>query len=125
MTLNPSSARRIEVVRGPATLLYGANAIGGSGERDHRSDSDVPTSGVSGDVTLDLASNSGQAGGAGDVHCRQRPLGAAPLVVAPGETETSRRRTAKSRIRRVPEQCLQCGRLVDRTNALPGRKLRV
>ena len=29
VTLNPSSAQRIEVVRGPATLLYGANAIGG------------------------------------------------------------------------------------------------
>ena len=27
--INPASAQRIEVVRGPATLLYGANAIGG------------------------------------------------------------------------------------------------
>ena len=27
--VNPASAQRIEVVRGPATLLYGANAIGG------------------------------------------------------------------------------------------------
>ena len=29
MTVNPAAAQRIEVVRGPATLLYGANAIGG------------------------------------------------------------------------------------------------
>ena len=29
VTVNPAGAERIEVVRGPATLLYGANAIGG------------------------------------------------------------------------------------------------
>ena len=29
VTINPAAAQRIEVVRGPATLLYGANAIGG------------------------------------------------------------------------------------------------
>ena len=29
VNVNPASAERIEVVRGPATLLYGANAIGG------------------------------------------------------------------------------------------------
>ena len=29
VALNPAAAQRIEVVRGPATLLYGANAIGG------------------------------------------------------------------------------------------------
>src|SRR5687767_9391299 len=29
VTSNPAAAQRIEVVRGPATLLYGANAVGG------------------------------------------------------------------------------------------------
>ncbi len=29
VTINPAAAHKIEVVRGPATLLYGANAIGG------------------------------------------------------------------------------------------------
>ena len=29
VAVNPAAAQRIEVVRGPATLLYGANAIGG------------------------------------------------------------------------------------------------
>ena len=29
VVINPAAAQKIEVVRGPATLLYGANAIGG------------------------------------------------------------------------------------------------
>ena len=36
VTINPLAAERIEVVRGPATLLYGANAIGGARQRRHR-----------------------------------------------------------------------------------------
>ena len=68
VTLNPSSAQRIEVVRGPATLLYGANAIGGL---VNVITDQIPTKAIvkpSGDLTLDLASNAGEVGGAGDVH---------------------------------------------------------
>lgn len=65
---NPASARRIEVVRGPATLLYGANAIGGlvnvvidavpSRRIDH----------ATGTVTFNAGSNGAVATGAADVH---------------------------------------------------------
>jgi iron complex outermembrane receptor protein len=68
VTLNPSSAKRIEVVRGPATLLYGANAIGGL---VNVITDQIPTAKIertTGEATLDLASNAGEAGGAGDIH---------------------------------------------------------
>jgi iron complex outermembrane receptor protein len=68
VTLNPSSAQRIEVVRGPATLLYGANAIGGL---VNVITDQIPTAPVlrpAGDFTFDFGSNATEAGGAGDVH---------------------------------------------------------
>ena len=64
--VNPSSATRIEVVRGPATLLYGANAIGGL---VNVITEQIPTrkvTGTSGEFTLDLGSNAKEAGGAGE-----------------------------------------------------------
>jgi iron complex outermembrane receptor protein len=68
VTLNPSSARRIEVVRGPATLLYGANAIGGLVNVITDQIPTRPVTRTTGEFTFDLASNNGEAGGAGDVH---------------------------------------------------------
>jgi iron complex outermembrane receptor protein len=68
VTINPSSAKRIEVVRGPATLLYGSNAIGGL---VNVITDQIPTEriqGRSGDFTMDLGSNAGEAGGSGDAH---------------------------------------------------------
>jgi len=65
---NPAAARKIEVVRGPATLLYGANAIGGL--VNVITDS-IPTErleGASGNITMNFGSNSSAAGGAGDIH---------------------------------------------------------
>ncbi len=68
VTVNPASAQRIEVVRGPATLLYGANAIGGLVNVITDQIPTRPTTGASGNVTFDLGSAATEAGTAGDVH---------------------------------------------------------
>jgi iron complex outermembrane recepter protein len=68
VSVNPAAAQRIEVVRGPATLLYGANAIGGL---VNVITDEIPTSpqrGTKGTVTFDAASAGSQAGTAADVH---------------------------------------------------------
>ena len=65
---NPAAAKRIEVVRGPATLLYGASAIGGM---VNVITDQIPTEkqhGASGDLTMNFGSNGGAAGGAADIH---------------------------------------------------------
>jgi iron complex outermembrane recepter protein len=65
---NPAAARKIEVVRGPATLLYGASAIGGM---VNVITDQIPTSkqrGAAGNLTMNFGSNGGAAGGAADVH---------------------------------------------------------
>ncbi len=67
VTVNPAAASRIEVVRGPATLLYGANAIGGL---VNVITNDIPTrsvKGASGNMTMDLGTAAAEAGAAGDV----------------------------------------------------------
>jgi iron complex outermembrane receptor protein len=67
VAINPVAAERIEVVRGPATLLYGANAIGGL---VNVVTNDIPTramTGVHGNTTIDLGSAAGEAGGAADI----------------------------------------------------------
>ncbi len=65
---NPAAARKIEVVRGPATLLYGANAIGGLVNVITDSIPSERTEGASGNLTFNAGSNGGVAGGAGDIH---------------------------------------------------------
>jgi iron complex outermembrane receptor protein len=65
--INPANASRIEVVRGPATLLYGSNAIGGL--VNIISDT-IPTqrvTGTHGSATVDFATAAGEAVGGGDV----------------------------------------------------------
>ena len=67
VVLNPTGAARIEVVRGPATLLYGSNAIGGLVNVISDTIPTTRVNGVSGGMTADLGSAASEVGGAGDV----------------------------------------------------------
>lgn len=67
VTINPASATQVEVVRGPATLLYGANAIGGLVNVISNQVPTRPVTQATGRSQVDLASNGGQAGVAGDL----------------------------------------------------------
>jgi iron complex outermembrane receptor protein len=67
VNVNPAAAEKIEVVRGPATLLYGANAIGGLVNVINEA---IPTrrvSGTSGTVTIDAGTGANEGGAAGDL----------------------------------------------------------
>ena len=68
VNVNPAAATRIEVVRGPATLLYGANAIGGLVNIITDEIPTRPEEGVGGNFTFDLGSAAQQAAAAGDLH---------------------------------------------------------
>jgi iron complex outermembrane recepter protein len=68
VTVNPASAQRIEVVRGPASLLYGANAIGGLINVITDQIPTEPVTGTEGNFTFDLGSNAAEGAGAGDLH---------------------------------------------------------
>ncbi len=63
--INVLTVEKIEVVKGPATLLYGSNAIGGvvNAVTGH----DSAHKGVTGYVTAVGSSNGGQAGGSGGI----------------------------------------------------------
>src|SRR5262245_39804566 len=66
--INPASAQRIEVVGGPATLLYGSNAIGGLVNVITDEIPMTPLRGASGTFTFDLGSAAKEGGAAGDVN---------------------------------------------------------
>ena len=65
--VNPASASRVEVIRGPATLLYGANAIGGLVNVINDTIPTRPVEGAHGAVVLDLGSAAKELIGATDV----------------------------------------------------------
>jgi len=67
VAINPAAAQRIEVVRGPATLLYGASAIGGLVNVITDEIPTEPMEGVSGNFTGDLGTAAAEGAGAADV----------------------------------------------------------
>ncbi|HVS31721.1 MAG TPA: TonB-dependent receptor [Thermoanaerobaculia bacterium] len=74
VSVDPSSAERIEIVRGPATLLYGSNAIGGVvNVLDNRVPSSVPTE-ITGRAELRLGSVADERGGSLSVEGGQSKL---------------------------------------------------
>jgi iron complex outermembrane recepter protein len=69
VTIDPAGLERLEVVKGPATLLYGSNAIGGVVNAITPQDAfrSAPFDGLLGGVSFDSGSANGQAGGSGTV----------------------------------------------------------
>lgn len=66
VTLDPLTAERIEVVRGPAVLLYGSSAIGGAVNIvDRPIPRAEPEAGVHGDVVASFGSAAEERGGGG------------------------------------------------------------
>ena len=64
VTIDPNGLERVEIVRGPATLLYGSNAIGGvvNAITPHESQRDSPMVGTHGQYSADTGSANAQAG---------------------------------------------------------------
>ena len=76
VSTDPNGLDRIEMVRGPATLLYGSNAIGGvvNSITPNQSFRDSLTSGTRGQLSIDAGSANAQAGTFANVQHAQGPL---------------------------------------------------
>jgi len=64
VTTDPNGLERVEIVRGPATLLYGSNAVGGvvNAITPHESYRETPIPGTSGRFSADTGSANAQFG---------------------------------------------------------------
>ena len=64
VTIDPNSLERVEIVRGPATLLYGSNAVGGvvNAITPHENYRESAVPGTHGQFSADTGSANGQAG---------------------------------------------------------------
>ena len=67
VAVNPAAAHKIEVVRGPATLLYGANAIGGLVNIIKDQIPTAPHVGYEGGFVSDVGTGAREGGVAGDM----------------------------------------------------------
>ena len=105
VTVNPAAAHKIEVVRGPATLLYGANAIGGLVNVINEQ---VPTArhnGYEGGFVADFGTGAREGGGAADVqwgngswalHAGGTAHGNGDVRTPDGDIDNSQGRTASA-----------------------------
>jgi iron complex outermembrane receptor protein len=75
VSLDPAGLERIEVVKGPATLVYGSNAIGGvvNAITPQEAFRATPFDGAIGGFSVDSGSNNGQAGGSGNIQYGKGP----------------------------------------------------
>ena len=73
LTLDPGALDRVEVVRGPATLLYGSNAIGGvvHALTPQEAFRRTPFTGLRGQFLTDAGSGNGQGAGNGNIQYGQ------------------------------------------------------
>ena len=64
VTIDPNGLERVEIVRGPATLLYGSNAVGGvvNAITPHESQRESPIPGTHGQFGADTGSANAQVG---------------------------------------------------------------
>ena len=77
VTIDPNGLERVEIVRGPATLLYGSNAIGGvvNAITPHESQRESPIPGTHGQFGADTGSANAQVGSNASVqHATDRLL---------------------------------------------------
>ena len=126
VNVNPASASRIEVVRGPATLLYGANAIGGL---VNVITNEIPER--AGHARHRVASRSTPASGAKEGgarrrrHGRQRATSRCISAAAAAAPATFDRRTATSRTRSAAPAFAEVGLAYTDRQRLLRRQLRV
>ena len=87
VTLDPAGAERIEIVRGPATLLYGSNAVGGLVNviSPHESQRESRVDGTRAQIATDAGSANAQAGVSANLQHAQGSL----RVWAGGSTRRS------------------------------------
>ena len=112
VAMNPAAAHKIEVVRGPATLLYGANAIGGLVNIINEQ---IPTAQHNGTraVSSPISARRARRRRRRRRAVGQQPLGRCTPAARRAATATCARRTASSTTRRARSASADVGAVVD------------